>query len=162
MQEVIFDSERINFIKINESLVDEYLKMVNDPEVQETLGFTKITYSKEKELEWINFKLKENAIIFSMIEKDTNDYIGNIEIMNIKDNIGELGITITPTKQNNHFGQESIKRIIDYAFNDLKLDNLYLNVLDYNLKGIRCYEKSGFVRDGKETEEHSIHMTYKK
>ena len=34
--------------------------------------------TKEQELEWINNKLSNNAVIFSMIEKDSNNYIGNI------------------------------------------------------------------------------------
>ena len=52
-------------------------------------------------------KLNEDATIFSMIEKETNEYIGNVEIMKIIENVGEIGITITPLKQNKHYGQEA-------------------------------------------------------
>ena len=83
-----------------------------------------------------------------MIEKETNEFIGNIEIMEINNNIGEIGIAITQKKQNNHFGQEAIKRLIKYAFNDLNLDGLELNVYNFNARGINCYEKVGFVIDG--------------
>ena len=64
-----------------------------------------------------------------MIEKGTNDFIGNIEIMNISNNIGELGIAITKLKQDNHYGQEAIKRMMDYSFNELGLDGLELRDL---------------------------------
>jgi hypothetical protein len=30
-----------------------------------------------------------------MIEKETNEYIGNVEIMKIIENVGEIGIAIT-------------------------------------------------------------------
>lgn len=47
-----------------------------------------------------------------MIEKKTNEFIGNIEIMEINNNIGEIGIAITRKKQDKHLGQEAIKRLI--------------------------------------------------
>lgn len=36
--EIIFESERINFVKLTTELVDEYLKMVNDIEVQKYIS----------------------------------------------------------------------------------------------------------------------------
>lgn len=96
-----------------------------------------------------------------MIEKETNDFIGNIEILEINNNIGEIGIAITPNKQNKHYGQESIKRLIDYSFKELKLDGLELNVYDFNQRGIKCYEKVGFVKEGIGKTEEDIHMIIK-
>ena len=160
--EVVFESDRINFIKINETLVNEFVNMVNDPEVQRFISKKRITYTIEKEKEWIDEKIKEKAFIFSMMEKDTNEFIGNIEIMEINNGIGELGISITPKKQNNHFGQEAIKRFIEYAFDVLHLDNIELNVFNFNPRAIRCYEKSGFIIDGPGKDTDDIHMIYQK
>ena len=97
-----------------------------------------------------------------MIEKETNKFIGNIEIMEIKNNIGKMGIAITPKQQDKHFGQEAIKRFIEYTFNDLGLDGLELNVYNFNPRGIKCYEKVGFINDGPGKTEEDIHMTIKK
>ena len=102
----IFESERIKYVKVTKELVTEYLKMINDETIQQYLTHEKIRVKLNEELEWITEKLKNNAVIFSMIEKETNEFIGNIEILNIKDNIGELGIAITSKKQNKHYGQE--------------------------------------------------------
>ena len=97
-----------------------------------------------------------------MIEKKTNEFIGNIEIIKINNNIGEIGIAITPKKQDNHFGQEAIKRLIEYAFNKLNLEGLELNVYDFNPRGIKCYEKVGFVIDGQGKTKEDIHMLLKR
>ena len=78
--EKIFESERIIFIKITEKLVHEYLEMVNDIEVQKYISHNRKTYELDDELEWIKSKLNDNAIIFSMIEKETNEFIGIIFI----------------------------------------------------------------------------------
>ena len=159
---IVFESERINFVKLSPKLVHEYLDMVNDIEVQKFISHKRKTYSLDGELEWIKSKLEENAIIFSMIEKKTNEFIGNIEIMKINDNIGEIGIAITPKKQDKHFGQEAIKRLIEYAFNELNLEGLELNVYDFNPRGIKCYEKVGFVIDGQGKTKEDIHMLLKR
>ena len=160
--EIIFESKRILFVKLTQELVNEYLTMVNDIEVQKYISHNRTIYDLEGETQWIKSKLEENAIIFSMIEKETNDFIGNIEIMHINNKIGELGIAITPSKQNNHFGQEAIKRLKDYAIEDLKLEGLELNVYNFNPRGIKCYEKVGFIIDGKGKTEEDIHMILKK
>ena len=160
--EIIFESDRIYFVKLTEELVNEYLTMVNDIEVQKYISHNRKTYELEGELEWIKSKLEENAIIFSMIEKGTNKFIGNIEILEVKNNIGEMGIAITPKQQDKHFGQEAIKRFIEYSFNNLGLDGLELNVYNFNHRGIKCYEKVGFIRDGIGKTAEDIHMTIKK
>ncbi len=160
--EIIFESERINFVKLTTELVDEYLKMVNDIEVQKYISHNRKNFELDSEIEWVKNKLKEKAIIFSMIEKETNDFIGNVEIMHIKNKIGEIGIAITPLKQNKHFGQEAISKLIDYALNVLKLEGLDLNVYNFNQRGIKCYEKVGFVIDGIGKTDGDIHMSLKK
>lgn len=155
--EVVFETDRIKFIKVNENLVDDYLNMINDPDVQKFICKNRFTLTKDQEFEWIKKNL-ENNLIFTMIEKETNEFIGNIEIMKIHDGIGELGISITKDKQNMHYGQEAINKIIDYAFNELNLDELELNVYATNPRGIACYEKVGFVRDGVGKRDDDIHM----
>ena len=160
--EVIFASDRIHFVKLSEDLVNDYLNMVNDTEVQKYISRNRKTYELDGEMEWIKSKLKENSIIFSMIEKETNKFIGNIEIMRINNNIGEMGIAITPNQQNKHFGQEAIKRFIEYSFEDLGLDGLELNVFNFNPRGIRCYEKVGFIKDGHGKTDDEIHMIISK
>ena len=136
--------------------------MVNDPEVQKGISHKAKIYTYEQELEWVKEKLKEDATIFSMIEKETNEYIGNVEIMNITENVGEIGIAITPLKQNKHYGQEAMKSIINYALNIMNLENVDLNVYKTNPRAIHCYEKVGFIRDGVGKTEEDIHMIYKK
>ena len=98
-----------------------------------------------------------------MIEKSTDDYIGNIEIMHINDKgIGEIGICITAKKQNQHYGTEAMKAIIKYGIEKIGLSGLELNVYKTNPRAIRCYEKVGFVQDGIGKTQEDIHMIYKK
>lgn len=67
--EIIFESKNILYIKINENLINDYLIMVNDPEVQKGISRKAKIYTYEQELEWVKEKLNEDATIFSMLEK---------------------------------------------------------------------------------------------
>lgn len=160
--EIVFESERILFVRLSEKLINDYLNMVNDKEIRKLISHDIRTYTFLDESEWVKSKINEKANVFSMIEKETNDFIGNIEIMNIKDNIGELGISITSKKQGNHYGQEAIKKMIDYSFNELKLDGLDLYVFDFNERAIKCYQKVGFKKVGVGRTEDEIYMVLKK
>lgn len=160
--DVVFESENIMYVRVCENLINNYLTMVNDPDVQKCISHKSRVYTYEQELEWVNKKLNENAPLFSMIEKDTGDYIGNVEIMDITDGIGEIGIAITPLKQNMHYGTEAMTSIVNYALNVIGLNNVNLNVYKTNPRAIRCYEKVGFIADGVGKTEEDIHMTFMK
>ena len=54
--EIIFESEIINFIKLTEKLVQDYLDMVNDIEVQKFISYNRKTYELDGlELNVYNF-----------------------------------------------------------------------------------------------------------
>ena len=93
--ELIFQSENIYYVKMSEYLIKEYLKMYNNIEIQKLL-FKKI-FSKDQIVSWVNKQINDkNAHIYSMIEKETNEYIGNFEIIIKKDNVGEILLSIIP------------------------------------------------------------------
>lgn len=160
--DVVFESDNILYVKLSENLIDDYLEMVNNPDIAKMITKKVRIFTYEQELEWIKEKLDENACIFSMIEKTTDEYIGNIEIMNINNNSGEIGICITASKQNKHYGTEAMKRIVEYGYSTLNLDCLELNVYSTNPRAIHCYEKVGFLNVGVGKIEDDIHMVLKK
>lgn len=45
-------------------------------------------------------------------------------------------------------GSEVTKRLLEYGFETMKWHRIDLKVLEYNYRGIRCYEKCGFKKDG--------------
>lgn len=145
--ERVFDSENISFVKISEDFLNDYLEMINDNEgVAQYIGHREAPFSVEEELDFIRGKIASNATIFTMIEKCSGEFIGNIEFMDIKDGCGELGIVITARKQEMHFGTEAIKRILDYGFNVLDLKRITLKVYPKNKRAIHVYENCGFVK----------------
>lgn len=142
----IFESDHISYVEVTQDLIPDYLVMVNDHEsVNRFLGsWKRETYTEEDEIAWVEKKLEEKAVVFSMIEKKTGEFIGNIELMDIHDDCRELGIAITAGKQDMGYGSEAVKAIIDYGFDQLGLQRIVLRAKPYNPRAIHVYEKCGF------------------
>ena len=141
----VFTSENISFVRVSEKLLPDYLAMVNDIEhVARFIGARRDPIPEEKERRWVQKKLAEGAALFSMLEKDTGAFIGNIELMDIADGAGELGIAVTAAMQDKGYGTEAVRAMVDYGMDTLGLRRVFLKVFPDNARAIRVYEKCGF------------------
>ncbi|MBU3191660.1 GNAT family N-acetyltransferase [Clostridium bowmanii] len=57
-------------------------------------------------------------------------------------------------------GTKVTKMVLNYAFEALEYHKIYLRVLDYNARAIKCYEKCGFIKEGVDREGALINGTY--
>lgn len=150
----IFESDRIDFVEVSELLINDYLVMVNDVEnVERFIGGMHAPYTEEQEIKWVRKKLEEQALVFSMIEKSTREFIGNIELMNQDGSSRELGIALTASKQNKGYGTEAVSAMVDYGLNQLGLKRICLRAKPFNSRAIHVYSKCGF-REYQRTEDH--------
>ena len=141
----VFTSKNIRFVRPSEALVPDYLAMVNDWErVGRLIGSRRDPISEEKERRWVQKKLAEGATLFSMLERDTGAFIGNIELMDIADGAGELGIAITAAMQDRGYGTEAVSAMVRYGMDTLGLHRIFLKVFPDNARAIHVYEKCGF------------------
>ena len=46
------------------------------------------------------------------------------------------------------YGTDIMTTLVDYIFQNSKLDRLYLKTLDWNLRAQKCFTKSGFKQCG--------------
>ena len=141
----VFETKNISFVRVSESLLPDYLAMVNDIEnVARFIGHRREKIPAEKERFWVRKKLAEEAVLFSMLEKNTGAFIGNIELMDIADGTGELGIAITAAMQEKGYGTEAIPAMVRYGMDTLGLRRIFLKVYPDNVRAIHVYEKCGF------------------
>ena len=129
-------------------LIDDYLIMVNDREIQKCISTKIRVYSREDEVNWVKAKLEEGAQVFSMISKEDGSYIGNVELMDIENGSAEVGLCITMAMQNKHYGTEALKRIIEYGFKELDLNTLTAVIFSNNVRSLHNVEKLGFKKCG--------------
>lgn len=156
---MIFESNRITFVKLSEQYIDDYIKMYTDSNIQKTLF--KNEYDHVTIINWIKKEISEKEKYkYSMIDKLTKEFIGNIEIIQKKE-AAEIMISITASKQGMHYATEAIKSIIEYGRKQLGISKYDLNVYKNNDKAIHIYEKIGFTKDNVNMSGDSIHMNYK-
>ena len=130
-----------------------------DVDVMETWG-----KFAEPELQWANFDPRSEAEKdiwfasgrdnhtrrrFAIVTKD-NRVIGTLGLRNISRALGEatLGIRMSASAVGQGYGGEAIAALLRFAFSDMSLHQINLDVADSNLRARRCYEKVGFRRVG--------------
>ena len=102
----VFESENISYVQVTDELIPDYLAMVNDIEhVDRFIGGWHEPYTAEDEARWVREQLESNAVVFSMIEKKSGSFIGNVELMDVSDTVKEIGIAITAAKQGLGYGK---------------------------------------------------------
>lgn len=150
----VFASGRIRFVQVTELLVNNYLDMVNDYEnVNRFIGGKHKTFTAEQERKWVAEKLEAKAPVFSMVEKESGEFIGNIELMDVDHSVGELGIAITAGKQNKGYGTEAVLAVTEYGTRQLGLKRIFLRTNPQNGRAIHVYQKCGF-KEYDRTDEH--------
>ena len=162
------ETERMYFVKMSEEYVDFYIDNMNNSEIYQYITTNPIIYTREAEIEWL--KNNKDLYQFTMIDKETNQPIANAGYHEIKNNNGELGIWITPSAQNKHYGYEILNKLIEYGYNELHLNKITLKVHENNKRAMHLYEKLGFYKNGRPKNitdgignpTRSIHMTLKK
>lgn len=84
-------------------------------------------------------------------EKTGQKDIGTIFIKNIdhENHKGEYGIFIgEESARGNGYAKAATALIIEFAFKELKLNRVYLQVMEDNKNAIRVYENAGFIKEG--------------
>ena len=143
--DIVFESERIIYVRPSFDLIPEYLEMINDIEnVARFIGERRELLTEAEEYDYIKNKMDNDATMFSMLEKSSHKFIGNIEFFNRKEDEAEWGIAITAAMQNEGYGKEALRRSIEYGFNELGLNRIYLGVYVKNPRAIHVYESCGF------------------
>ena len=143
--DIVFESERIIYVRPSFDLIPEYLEMINDIEnVARFIGERRELLTEAEEYDYIKNKMDNDATMFSMLEKSSHKFIGNIEFFNRKEDEAEWGIAVTASMQNKGYGKEALRRSIEYGFNELGLNRIYLGVYVKNPRAIHVYESCGF------------------
>lgn len=157
MENIVLETDRIKFIKPSKNLVEDYKLMYNNSYMQ--LFLFKKSYNKEQIEKWINSFFDDDKFM-SLIEKETNKFIGNVSLIKKDNNVGEISISITPSMQGKRFATEALESLIKYGHEKLNFKSVDLFVYRNNEKAIHLYENLGFEIDEQVKDGGSIHMIH--
>lgn len=106
--------------------------------------------SKYREVNWYKNKKQKN-IDFGIYDKKTSKLIGSVDISSIdlENKHAEIGMAIGNKEYwGKGYGTDTVKTILDYCFDKLGLNKVYLDAWEENKRAIGCYLKCGFKKDG--------------
>jgi len=84
------------------------------------------------------------------IEDKENNYVGTASITGINQSAGTFYMTIQIFKEyrKRGYAKEALKLILDYAFNELRLNKANSETIDINLGSIKLHKSMGFTIEG--------------
>ncbi len=112
-------------------------------------------FSPQKSKEWLEKTLKEdeqNLFMFMIRRLEDDRLIGEVGLDGVQWNHGDTFIGIGLGEREfwgKGYGTDAMRVILRYAFNELNLHRVSLNVFEYNRRALRSYEKVGFKVEGR-------------
>jgi ribosomal-protein-alanine N-acetyltransferase len=129
----------------------EVQRMAGDPLVAATTLNIPHPYPDGAAEEWIaqhsKWRADGDCYTFAMEEKATKKLLGCIDL-SVTDKRGILGYWIGKEYWNNKFCTEATKRLIQFAFEDLKLERVSAYHMAQNLASGKVMANSGMKKEG--------------
>jgi diamine N-acetyltransferase len=145
--------EKVRLRPIEREDLPRYVRWFGDPEVRRYLALY-LPFSLAQEERWFENlldRLERQEDVLLAIETAEGVHIGSIGLHAIdwKNGNAELGIAIGEKAYwDQGYGTDAIRTLLGLAFRELNLHRVCLRVDVDNGRGIRCYEKAGFQREG--------------
>jgi methionyl-tRNA formyltransferase len=102
--------------------------------------------------EWFEHITKQsNLVIFKIRKNGSNNAIGFCGLGNINWIHGSAELQIVVGDKEHFslgFASEAVNLLLEFGYNDLILNRIYLHVFTDNPKAIKCFRKAGFKNEG--------------
>lgn len=145
--------DRVRLRAIEREDIPTFVRWFNDPEVRQYLLMYE-PMSKAKEERWFEAYLDRKDDFMFAIEALIGEewaHIGNLGLHRVdwKNGTCTFGIVLGEKAYwGRGYGTEAARVILRFAFGELNLHRVELEVYDFNRRAIRSYEKAGFRHEG--------------
>ena len=134
-------------------ITQNYVFWLNDNEINQFLETRHLKQTKNKVVDYINFlRNKNNCEMFAILDKETNNHIGNMTITSFNQNNNgsiDFGIMIADKKfRSIGIGAEVMISFIDFIFSFDTIERVSASAASENFKSCKTLESIGFMREG--------------
>lgn len=146
----------------DEDILEQFTEWLNDFEVTDYIAKSSTMITIDGEKEWFESPKKDDYMFF-IVRSEDNRLIGSISLnsVNLLNRTSTLGIFIgDQSGRNKGYGTEAIQLMLDYGFNYLNLNNIKLDVFEFNERAISCYKKCGFKEYGRRRKSYFLNGKY--
>lgn len=159
----MFETERLKVIPYKEIKVEDIFDYGSDPEVSKFIGWPLFKELCDAEKVYNNILdniEKGTHAYYSLYEKNENKHIGSVMIFNMANGRGEIGCVFHKDYWRKGYGNESVRWMIDYGFDELELNRLHAHVIQFNEGSLGLLEKLGFIKEGLLREHYFVENAY--
>lgn len=143
--------DRIYLSPRNSEDVEKFTEWLNDFETTDYTGRSAIVTTLEGERKYLEENSNPEAT-FVIVTLEDDKMIGTVSLEHIDwiNRTATLGIFIGDKEfRSKGYGTESIRLILEYGFKYMNLYNIKLDLMEFNERALKCYEKCGFKEYGR-------------
>ena len=143
--------DRIYLSPRNNEDVELFTEWLNDFEITDYTGRSGMLTTLEGEKKYLEENSSPEAT-FVIVTTEDDKMIGTVglEDINSINRTATLGIFIGDKDyRDKGYGTEAIKLILEYGFKYMNLNNIKLDLMAFNIRALKCYEKCGFKEYGR-------------
>ena len=131
---------------------DRLIRWIENPELLITIAGTGVVLSLTvAQLQHYLDDHKSHS--FNIVETPQDMVIGHAETNLANDRTCKIDkLLVDPSHRGKGLCPQVINKLLTYAFDNLPVRKVELNVFDWNTAGIRCYERSGFSFNPEKTQ----------
>ncbi|UJF26178.1 GNAT family N-acetyltransferase [Planococcus sp. 107-1] len=144
--------EKVLLRAIEISDKETLLKIINDSETENSLGGWSFPVSSFNQEDWIKNQKPNIGVLRCMIDdKKTKQVLGTAILSDIdyKNGNAEIHIKLTEDARGKGYGADTIKTLVEYAFNELRLKCVFASINAYNTPSQKLFEKCNFILEGR-------------
>lgn len=138
------------------------LEWMHDSEINCNFQADFASSTMESVCRFIEEGFNDESQNFAFVDEN-DEYLGTISLKHIsyKNSSAEYAIVTRKKAQGTGAAMKATQEVLKYAFEELKLHKVYLNVLEENVRAQKLYEKCGFVYEGSAVDAVKINGVYK-
>jgi RimJ/RimL family protein N-acetyltransferase len=130
---------------------DRLISWIDSAELLITIAGNEFTFPLTHD-QLDRYLLVSHSHLFNVVDTADKKVVGHAQLIRSGDGMYKIDKLLIGDKTNRGKGrgQAVINALLTYAFENLNAEIVELNVFDWNIAGIKCYEKCGFkVNPGK-------------
>jgi ribosomal-protein-alanine N-acetyltransferase len=151
MNKPTLETERLILRPLRTSDSEELVEKYQHEEVNRLTGTRKRFTIEEIEGFLASIQNDAERYDFAMLRKESGEMIGEAVLTEIDEANLSAGFRIAiydPMHFSQGFGSEAIREVLRFAFEDIGLNRVGLEVFDFNERAIKGYFRSGFRVEG--------------
>ena len=129
------------------------MDIINDPETERMLGGASFPVSREAQEKWILAQIGRTDVLRCIVAEKgrPEDGLGTVILSDIdtRNAVAQIHIKMDAAKgRGKGYGTDAVNSMVRYAFQELRLNCIYAEILEYNTASRKLFEKCGFTKEG--------------